>query len=112
MYAVIRSGGSQHRVQEGELLRVQKLDVPEGEQLTLDQVLLVSDGTRTVLGTPLVAGAAVTAEVVRQGRARRIRIIKMKRRKHHLRRQGHRQPYTELRITGIHAALTEPADGA
>ncbi len=112
MYAVIRSGGSQHRVQEGELLRVQKLDVPEGEQLTLDQVLLVSDGTRTVLGTPLVAGAAVTAEVVRQGRARRIRIIKMKRRKHHLRRQGHRQPYTELRITGIRAALTEAADGA
>ena len=111
MYAVVRSGGSQHRVREGELLRVQKLAVPEGEQLTLDQVLLVSDGTRTVLGTPLVAGAAVTAEVVRQGRERRIRIIKMKRRKHYLRRQGHRQPYTELRIIGIHAALTETADG-
>ena len=101
MYAVVRSGGSQYRVSEGDRVRVQKLGVPAGQAVTLDQVLLLGDGDRILVGEPLVVGAQVRAEVVSEGRESKIRIWKLLRRKHHLKRQGHRQPYTELRITGI-----------
>lgn len=101
MYAVVRSGGSQYRVCAGDRIRVQKLDAVVGQAVALDQVLLLSDGERTLLGEPLVADAEVSAEVVSEGRERKIHIWKLRRRKHHLKRQGHRQSYTELRITGI-----------
>ncbi len=101
MYAVIRSGGKQYTVKEGDLIRVERLDAPEGEKLSLDEVLLVADGEEVKVGTPRVAGAKVAAEVRAHGRGPKIRIIKHRRRKHYHRRAGHRQAYTELAITGI-----------
>lgn len=101
MYAVIRSGGKQYTVKEGDLIRVERLDVAEGEKLSLDDVLLVADGEDVKVGTPVVQGASVDAEVRAHGRGPKIRIIKHRRRKHYHRRAGHRQSYTELAITGI-----------
>lgn len=103
MYAVIVAGGKQHRVQEGEVLRLEKLEVATGETVEFDQVLLVAKGGDITLGAPLVSGATVKAEVVSHGRADKITIIKFRRRKHHLKRQGHRQWYTDVKITGINA---------
>ena len=103
MYAVIVAGGKQHRVQEGEVLRLEKLEVATGETVQFDQVLLVAKGDAVTLGAPLVSGAVVKAEVVSHGRADKITIIKFRRRKHHLKRQGHRQWYTDVKITGINA---------
>jgi large subunit ribosomal protein L21 len=103
MYAVIVSGGKQHRVQEGEILRLEKLEVATGETVEFDQVLLVSNGSEVTLGCPLVSGAKVKAEVLSHGRADKVSIIKFRRRKHHMKRQGHRQWYTDVKITGISA---------
>ena len=103
MYAVIVSGGKQHRVQEGEILRLEKLEVATGETVKFDQVLLVANGGDITLGAPLVSGATVQAEVLSHGRADKITIIKFRRRKHSLKRQGHRQWYTDVKITGIKA---------
>ena len=103
MYAVIVSGGKQHRVQEGEILRLEKLEVATGETVEFDQVLLVANGGDVTLGAPLVSGAKVKAEVLSHGRADKITIIKFRRRKHSLKRQGHRQWYTDVKITGINA---------
>ena len=103
MYAVIQSGGKQHRVAEGDTLRVEKLAADEGATLELDRVLLVADGDDVKIGTPYVEGGKVTATVKAHGRAKKVKIVKFKRRKHHLKRQGHRQWYTELQITGISA---------
>ncbi len=104
MYAVIVSGGRQYRVAEGETLRVDKLPGEVGSEIKLDQVLMVGEGEGITLGTPLVAGASVTAKVVKHGRADKIRIIKFRRRKHHRKEMGHRQHYTEIEITGISGA--------
>lgn len=104
MHAVIVSGGKQHRVRAGELLKVEKLALELGASVVFDQVLMVSDGETIRIGAPYVAGTVVQAEVVTQGRLEKIRIIKMKRRKHHMKRQGHRQSYTELKITEIKVA--------
>ncbi len=102
MYAVIASGGKQHRVEEGEVLRLEKIDAATGDTVEFDQVLLVSgDDCALQIGAPLVEGAKVTAEVVEHGRSEKVTIIKFRRRKHSMKRQGHRQWYTEVKITGI-----------
>ena len=103
MYAVIKTGGKQYRIQVGEKLKVEQLDVENGSELTIDQVLMVADGDKVTVGTPLVSGAKVSATVLGQGRHDKIRIFKMRRRKHFQRHQGHRQNYTEIQITGISA---------
>ncbi|GAB3350145.1 50S ribosomal protein L21 [Chromohalobacter beijerinckii] len=103
MYAVIKSGGKQYRVQEGQTLKLEKLEVATGDTLELDQVLLVGDDDDIKVGAPLVDGAKVTAEVVSHGRGEKVQIIKFRRRKHQMRRQGHRQWFTEVKITGISA---------
>ncbi len=101
MYAVIASGGKQHRVEEGEFLRLEKIEVATGESVTFDQVLMVVNGEEIKIGAPLVEGATVTAEVLEHGRADKVNIVKFKRRKHHRKQMGHRQWYTEVKITGI-----------
>jgi len=101
MYAVIASGGKQHRVEEGEFLRLEKIEVATGESLTFDQVLMVVNGDDIKIGAPLVEGATVTAEVLEHGRADKVNIVKFKRRKHHRKQMGHRQWFTEVKITGI-----------
>ena len=101
MYAVIESGGKQHRVVEGEILKLEKLEVATGEQISFDKVLMVGEGESVKIGAPYVTGSKVTAEVVAQGRADKVRIIKFRRRKHHLKHQGHRQWFTAVKITGI-----------
>lgn len=101
MYAVIVSGGKQHRVEEGEILRLEKIEVATGETVSFDQVLMVANGDDITLGAPLVDGFKVEAEVLSHGRADKVTIIKFRRRKHSMKRQGHRQWYTEVKITGI-----------
>ncbi|RMF13618.1 MAG: 50S ribosomal protein L21 [Gammaproteobacteria bacterium] len=101
MYAVIVSGGKQHRVREGERIKLEKIEAETGATVEFDQVLMVADGDNVKLGQPVVEGAKVTAEVVAHGRHKKVQIIKFRRRKHHMKRQGHRQWYTEVRITGI-----------
>ena len=103
MYAVIKTGGKQYRVMQGEVLRVEKLEADVGAAITFDQVLLVGAGEGITVGSPLVAGATVAATVKAHGRADKIRIIKFRRRKHYKRQQGHRQHFTEIEITGINA---------
>ena len=103
MYAVIKTGGKQYRIQVGEKLKVEQLDVENGSELMIDQVLMVADGDKVTVATPLVSGAKVSATVLGQGRHDKIRIFKMRRRKHYQRHQGHRQNYTEIQITGISA---------
>jgi len=102
MYAVIESGGKQHRVTEGETLKLEKLEAATGATIEFDRVLLVG-GEQVKVGTPLVAGSKVTAEVVGHGRHDKIRIVKFNRRKHYRKETGHRQWYTEVKITGISA---------
>lgn len=101
MYAVIVSGGKQHRVSEGEVLKLEKIEVETGASVEFDRVLLIADGDKVKIGEPQLSGALVTAEVVSHGRHDKVRIIKFKRRKHHMKRMGHRQWYTEVKITGI-----------
>lgn len=103
MYAVIESGGKQHRVVEGEVLKLEKIEIPTGEEISFDKVLMVGEGESVKIGAPYVEGSTVTAEVVAQGRAPKITIIKFNRRKHYRKRQGHRQWFTQVRITGIKA---------
>lgn len=103
MYAVIVSGGKQHRVEQGEVLRLEKIEAATGDTIEFDRVLMVGEGADVKVGAPLVAGSKVTAEVVNHGRGEKIRIIKMRRRKHYRKTQGHRQWFTEVRITGISA---------
>lgn len=103
MYAVIVSGGKQYRVQEGQTLKLEKLTADQGAGVEFDRVLLVGDGDDIKVGAPTVDGAKVTAEVVSHGRGKKVNILKFKRRKHHMKRQGHRQWYTEVKITGINA---------
>lgn len=101
MYAVIAAGGKQHRVEEGEVLRLEKIEVATGENVEFDNVLLLVDGDDIKIGAPKVDGASVTAEVLNHGRADKVKIIKFRRRKHSMKRQGHRQWYTEVKITAI-----------
>lgn len=101
MYAVIKTGGKQYRVMQGEYLRVEKLDAEVDGTITFDQVLLVGEGENVTVGAPIIEGATVSAKVLSHGRGKKVRVIKFRRRKHHMKRQGHRQHYTEIEITGI-----------
>lgn len=103
MYAVIESGGKQHRVVEGEVLKVELLEQAEGDKIEFNEVLMIGAGDDVKVGAPFVAGGKVTAEVVGHGRGDKIRIIKFRRRKHYRKQQGHRQWYTQIKITGISA---------
>ncbi|MHB8535106.1 MAG: 50S ribosomal protein L21 [Sulfuricaulis sp.] len=101
MYAVIESGGKQYRVSPGDVIQVEKLDAPEGETVDFRQVLMVSDDQGVRVGNPVLADATVTAKVKSHGRGDKIRVFKMRRRKHFRKTMGHRQYYTEIEITGI-----------
>lgn len=101
MYAVIESGGKQHRVIEGETLKVEKINLATGESLTLDQVLMVGQGEEVKIGSPYVEGSKVIAEIISHGRHEKVSIVKFRRRKHHRKQMGHRQWYTELKIVSI-----------
>ena len=103
MYAVIKNGGKQYRVASGEKLKIEQVAAEIGSEIVIDQVLMIADGENVSLGTPLVAGATVKAKVVAQGRGDKVRIFKMRRRKHYRKSQGHRQNYTEIEILGIAA---------
>ena len=103
MYAVFQSGGKQHRVSEGQTLRLEKLDVETGATVEFDKVLLVANGEEIAVGAPLVEGGKVVAEVVQHGRGDKVKIVKFRRRKHSRKQQGHRQWFTEVKITGINA---------
>ncbi|MES1925407.1 50S ribosomal protein L21 [Salinisphaera sp. T31B1] len=104
MHAVIRTGGKQYRVAEGDILRVEKLDGEAGDTIDIADVLLISDGDNAQIGTPLLDGKAVSAEIVKHARADKIEVIKFKRRKKYRRTHGHRQHYTQLKITSIPGA--------
>lgn len=101
MYAVIKTGGKQYRVAEGDVVRVEKIDVATEETVEFDQVLLVANGDDVKVGQPLLEGAKVSAQVLEQGRHDKIKVVKFRRRKHSRTQQGHRQWYTALKITGI-----------
>ena len=101
MYAVVKTGGKQYKVAPGEKLKVEQIPADVGAEVILDQVLLVGEGESVRLGQPVVSGAAVKATVVAQGRGEKVKIFKMRRRKHYQKHQGHRQGYTELQIDGI-----------
>ncbi|MAT84464.1 MAG: 50S ribosomal protein L21 [Gammaproteobacteria bacterium] len=103
MFAVFASGGKQHRVTEGEIVRLELLDAEPGQEVVFDKVLMVADGDKVAVGAPYLEGGKVTGEVVGNDRARKIRVIKFKRRKDYRRTQGHRQWYTDVKITGIDA---------
>ena len=103
MYAVIKTGGKQYRVAAGEKLKIEQIPAEVGAEITLDQILMVGEGESVRIGTPLVAGASVKATVLSQGRHDKVKIFKMRRRKHYQKHQGHRQNYTEIRIDGIAA---------
>ena len=101
MYAVIKTGGKQYRVTEGETLRIETLNANEGDSVDFDQVLMVGEGEDVRIGAPLLEGGKVTATIKAHGRGKKVEIIKFRRRKHHMKRMGHRQNYTEVEITGI-----------
>jgi large subunit ribosomal protein L21 len=101
MYAVVKTGGKQYKVKEGDIIRVELLKAKEGDSVRLENVLLLGDGDQLTVGSPMIKGAAVTATVRGEVRGEKVRIVKKRRRKHYKKVQGHRQSYTELAITGI-----------
>lgn len=101
MYAVVKTGGKQYRVSAGEKLKIEQIAAEVGQEILLEEVLLVADGEALKMGAPLVAGARVTARVLKHGRGDKVHIYKMRRRKHYRKSQGHRQNYTEIEILGI-----------
>lgn len=103
MYAVIKTGGKQYRVAVGEKIKVEQIAADEGGEVTINDVLAIGNGDTLTVGTPLVSGATVVAKVVAHGKHDKVRIFKMRRRKHYQKRQGHRQQYTELEIASINA---------
>ena len=103
MYAVIKTGGKQYRVQQGDVIFVEKLDAQADEAVTFDEVLFVGDGDQTRIGTPVVEGAKVEGKVVAQVKGRKIVVYKYKAKKNERKKQGHRQPYTKVEITAINA---------
>ena len=103
MYAVIKTGGKQYRVSQGETLKIETVIGDIGSAVVLDKVLMIGNGDTVSVGKPLLSGATVTATIVSNGRGEKIRIFKMRRRKHYQKHQGHRQNYTEIRIDGISA---------
>jgi large subunit ribosomal protein L21 len=103
MYAVFQSGGKQHRVTEGQTLRLEKIDLESGASIDFDKVLMIANGEEINLGAPYIAGGKVSAEVITHGRGDKIKIVKFRRRKHSRKSQGHRQWFTEVKITAINA---------
>jgi large subunit ribosomal protein L21 len=103
MYAVIKTGGKQYRIAAGQKLKIEQIPADIGQEITLDQVLSVGEGEQIKVGAPIVVGAVVKATVLAQGRHDKVKIFKMRRRKHYQKRQGHRQNYTEIRIESISA---------
>ncbi|HEB83074.1 MAG TPA: 50S ribosomal protein L21 [Gammaproteobacteria bacterium] len=103
MYAVISTGGKQYKLAQGDVCRVEKLDAEEGATVELDKVLMIADGDNINIGAPYVDGGKVTATIKSHGRAKKVEIMKFRRRKHHQKRTGHRQYYTEIEVTGISA---------
>ena len=103
MYAILETGGKQYKVEAGSVIFVEKLDVAEGEKVTFDKVLAVADGDNVTVGAPVVAGATVTGTVTKQGKAKKIYVFKMKRKKNERSKKGHRQPYTKVTIESINA---------
>jgi large subunit ribosomal protein L21 len=104
MYAVFETGGKQYRARQGDILKVEKIGADEGVSIDFDKVLMVSDGDDVKIGTPYVTGGKVTATVTAHGRGEKIKIVKFRRRKHSQKATGHRQDFTELKITGISAS--------
>ena len=104
MYAVIKTGGKQYRVAAGEKLKIEQIPADVGSQVVLDQILMIADGEAVTLGQPLVSGAKVSATVLAHGRHDKVRIFKMRRRKHYQKHQGHRQNFTEIQIDTINAS--------
>jgi large subunit ribosomal protein L21 len=104
MYAVFATGGKQYRATTGDILKIEKIDVEKGATVKLDQVLMVGEGADVKIGSPYLEGGTVTATVVEHGRGDKVRIIKFKRRKHHMKKMGHRQDFTRIEITGIAAS--------
>jgi large subunit ribosomal protein L21 len=104
MYAVFATGGKQYRAVTGDILKIEKLNAEKGATVELDQVLMVGEGEDVKVGSPYLKGGKVTATVVEHGRGEKIRILKFKRRKHHMKRMGHRQDFTRIEITGIAAS--------
>ena len=111
MFAVIKTGGKQYRVSQGDKLRVESLDVDQGDTINIDEVLMVSEGESVTIGNPLVSSATVTATVLSHGRGKKVEIIKFRRRKHYRRQMGHRQNYTELEITAINGVGVSESAG-
>ncbi len=103
MYAIIKTGGKQYRVEAGLKLKIEQIPADIGSELLIDQVLMIADGDNVSVGQPLLSGTSVKATVLSQGRHDKVRIFKMRRRKHYQKHQGHRQNYTEIQITGISA---------
>jgi len=103
MYAVIKTGGKQYKVAAGEKIKIEQIAADVGQEITIDQVLAIGAGADLMVGTPLVTGASVTATVVAQGKHDKVRIFKMRRRKHYQKRQGHRQTFTEIEIGAVNA---------
>ena len=101
MYAVIKTGGKQYQVAVGDKLKIEQIPADTGGEIKITEVLMIADGEKIVVGTPLISGASVTASVVSTGRHPKIRIFKMRRRKHYQKHQGHRQNYTEIQIASI-----------
>jgi len=103
MYAVIKTGGKQYKVEKGSTLRVEKLDGDAGTKLTFEEVLLVADGDNFQIGTPMLGGAKVSAEIVAQEKGEKLIVFKFRRRKAYRRKNGHRQSYTAIKVTDIQA---------
>ncbi|CAM4197726.1 large subunit ribosomal protein L21 [Paenibacillus endophyticus] len=103
MFAIIVTGGKQYKVQEGDVIYIEKLDSEAGESVTFDRVLAVSKGDGLVTGTPVVSGATVTGKVEKQGKSKKIIVYKYKAKKNYRRKQGHRQPFTKVTIEKIQA---------
>jgi len=101
MYAVVKTGGKQYKVTQDEYLKVEKLEGNEGDTIELDQVLMIADGDKLKIGSPMLDGGKVTATILSHGRHKKVEIMKFHRRKHHQKRTGHRQYYTEIKVTGI-----------
>lgn len=101
MYAVFLSGGKQHKAVEGGFVKLEKINKAVGDQVEFDQVLMVAQGTDVEMGSPFIDGKKVVAEVIAHGRREKIRVIKFRRRKHHLKRMGHRQDYTQVKIVKV-----------
>ncbi|MCW8933143.1 MAG: 50S ribosomal protein L21 [Gammaproteobacteria bacterium] len=101
MYAVVKTGGKQYKVTEGEYLKVEKLEGAEGDSIEIDQVLMIADGDKLKIGSPMLDGGKVTCKILSHGRAKKVHIMKFRRRKHHQKCTGHRQYFTEIEVTSI-----------